>query len=93
MLAMDSDAPVVNPEDNADPLMEDVVPHEESHGAEESTSSPTTLQTENDPIVALSTAVAALVESNRVMQASLTQLGKRQQKIYELTPQREIRRA
>ena len=35
-----------------------------------------------DAIANLSTAVAALVESNRVMQASLSQIGKRKAKIY-----------
>ena len=79
MLAMNPGAPIMNPDDNIDPPAEDVAPtEEEAHGLEESTSTPT-LQAENpDPIVALSTAVTALIESNCVMQASLSQLGKRQ---------------
>ncbi|TMC16245.1 MAG: hypothetical protein E6J34_20320 [Chloroflexi bacterium] len=60
----------------------------ERDGLEESTSTPI-LQAENtDSIIALSTAVTALVESNRAMQASLSQLGKRQQKLYVPMPEK-----
>ena len=60
----------------------------ERDGLEESTSTPI-LQAENtDSIIALSTPVTALVESNRAMQASLSQLGKRQQKLYVPMPEK-----
>jgi hypothetical protein len=41
-----------------------------------------------NPIADLGAAVVALVESNRVMQASLAQMGKRQPKIYVPIPEK-----